>query len=49
MFLIEGQLFPQEEILSGKVGAGLKETTQESREIQTDVVKREERTRKGFS
>jgi hypothetical protein len=48
-FLIEAQLFPQEEILSGKGGAGLKETAQEPGEIQTNVVKREEGMRKAFS
>ena len=48
-FLVEGQLFPQEEILSGKGGAGLQETAQESGEIQTDVVKGQEGMRKGFS
>jgi hypothetical protein len=48
-FLVEGQLFAQEEILSGKGGAGLEETAQESGEIQTDVVKGQEGMRKGFS
>jgi hypothetical protein len=48
-FLVEGQLFPQEEILSGQGGAALEETAQESGEIQTDVVKGQEGMRKGFS
>ena len=46
-FLVEGQLFPQEEILSGQGGAALEETAQESGEIQTDVG--QEGMRKGFS
>jgi len=48
-FLVKGQLFPQEEILSGQGGAGLKETAQESGEIQTEVVKGQASMRKGFS
>ena len=38
-FLVEGQLFAQEEILSSQGGSGLKEAAQESDEVQTDVVK----------
>jgi hypothetical protein len=46
--LVEGQLFPQEEILSGENGAGLEETAQESDEVQTEVVKGQEGARKGI-
>jgi hypothetical protein len=38
-FLVESQLFPQEQILSGKGGAGLEETAQESDEVQIEIVK----------
>jgi hypothetical protein len=48
-FLVERQLFPQEEILRGKGKAGPEETTEESDESPNDVVKGEEGTRKGFS
>jgi len=48
-FLVEGQLFPQEEILSGENGAGLEETAQESDEVQTEVVKGQEGARKGIA
>src|SRR5262249_18904722 len=38
-FLVEGQLFAQEEILSSQGGSGLKDAAQESDEVQTDAVK----------
>jgi hypothetical protein len=47
-FLAEGQLFAQEEILSGKGGAGLQEADQELDEVQTDAVKSQEGMRKGI-
>jgi len=48
-FLIEGQLFAQEEVLSSQSGPGLNQAAQESQEIQIDLVKGQEGMRKGFS
>jgi hypothetical protein len=38
-FLVEGQLFAQEEILTCQSGSGLEEAVQEPDDVQTDVVK----------
>ena len=46
-FLVEGQLFAQEEILSSQGGSGLQQAAQESDQVQTEVEKGQEGVRKG--
>jgi hypothetical protein len=46
-FLVEEQLFAQEEILSSQGGSGLKEAAQKSDEVHTDAVKSQRGMPKG--
>jgi hypothetical protein len=47
-FSVEGQLFPQKEILSGETAAALGEAAQQSDEVQSEGVKDRQGMRKDF-